>query len=78
MLLDVGCLVVQNCFAGLDCKLLKHEDPERTQIRVALDPVYKKYRSDGMAADNCAKLLDFLRKGANHPAAARGVCMCAN
>ncbi|TYZ62935.1 hypothetical protein PybrP1_003315 [[Pythium] brassicae (nom. inval.)] len=63
----------QNYFAGLDCKLLKHTEPERAQIRVALDPVYKKYRADGMAADNCAKLLGFLRQGAGHPAAARGI-----
>lgn len=72
----VGVNELQNCFAGLDCKLVKHAEPERSQIRVSLDPVYKKYRADGVSAANCVKLLDFLRKGVGHPAAARGAYVC--
>lgn len=68
--------VSQNCFPGLDCKLRKPEDDAGsdavTQIHVALDPMYKKFRTGGMSAANCVRLLDYLRKGAGDVDAARG------
>ncbi|CAI5703258.1 unnamed protein product [Peronospora effusa] len=66
----------QNCFPGLDCKMHKvssSEDCTTQQMQVVLDPVYKKFREGGMTLENCDRLLTFLRKGANDPAASKGL-----
>ncbi|CAI5745076.1 unnamed protein product [Peronospora destructor] len=67
---------IQNCFPGLDCKMHKassFEDRTTQQIQVVVDPVYKKLREGGMTLENCKRLLTFLRKGANDPAASKGL-----
>ncbi|CAH0494068.1 unnamed protein product [Peronospora farinosa] len=67
---------IQNCFPGLDCKMHKvssSEDCTTQQIQVVFDPVYKKFREGGMTLENCDRLLTFLRKGANDPAASKGL-----
>ncbi|KAI9989662.1 hypothetical protein PInf_019947 [Phytophthora infestans] len=67
---------IQNCFPGLDCKIQKvsaSSDQDKVQIQVVQDSVYKKFLDGGMTLENCDRLLEFLRKGANDPEASKGL-----
>jgi hypothetical protein len=77
----------QHCFPSVDCKLRKASGTingspaaesegssvERQQIDVVQDGMYRKFRSAGISSENATALLAFIRKGAAHADAARGV-----
>lgn len=43
------------------------------RIEVTVDPLFKKLRAGGMAIENCNRVLTYLRHGATHAEAPRGV-----
>uniref|UniRef100_A0AAV1V597 TRUD domain-containing protein n=1 Tax=Peronospora matthiolae TaxID=2874970 RepID=A0AAV1V597_9STRA len=67
---------IQKCFPALDCKMCPVLDIEGQvvqQMRVVLDPVYRKLQDGGMAQENCDRLLTFLRKGASDQTIVKGL-----
>ena len=54
------------------CPVLDIEGQAVQQIRVVLDPVYRKLQDGGMAQENCNRLLTFLRKGASDQTIVKG------
>lgn len=69
----------QNCFPGLECRIAKTErtaaEDQQTRIEVTVDPLFKKLRAGGMEIDNCNRVLTYLRHGATHADAAKGVVL---